>query len=226
MALSPELAEFCHNWRAKADTCSGDNLRGAFDRFFTLWVVFNRLYAEATFRLARRGRVKERRDRFPDSLAATDYVLQYLGAKALTHAWESDRNTSAALREIADHLRESRFALNLDANGNSSGLPSPPSVHPPGRFALHLDWKGNPLPDADRELLASLGSCNRCDRGKAGLKALYQIRCNMFHGHKGFEPVQLELLRPAILLLESTIEALHRALDTDPEVREEPAGDA
>ena len=42
---------------------------------------------------------------------------------------------------------------------------------------------------------------------------LYAIGCNMFHGHKGFEPIQLELLKPAILLLKSTINVLYRALD-------------
>jgi hypothetical protein len=38
----------------------------------------------------------------------------------------------------------------------------------------------------------------------------------MFHGHKGFEPIQLELLRPAIALLDSTINVLYKALDADP----------
>jgi hypothetical protein len=35
----------------------------------------------------------------------------------------------------------------------------------------------------------------------------------MFHGHKRFEGIQIELLRPAVLLLKSTINALYRALE-------------
>jgi hypothetical protein len=70
-------------------------------------------------------------------------------------------------------------------------------------------------PAADRELLAALDSRSRNRRALAALEVLYAIRCNMFHGHKGFEPIQLELLRPTILLLESTINVLYQALDRD-----------
>jgi hypothetical protein len=190
MALSPELTTFCHNWRTKAEAYCSEEIGGAFDRFFTLYVAFNRLYAEATFRLARRGQVKLGK-RFPDSYGAQEYLLQFCGAEALTRAWEGDPNTFAALHQIADHLREGRFALKLDM------------------------MTGDRRPDADRELLSALESRSRNRRGHAVLEALYAIRCNLFHGHKGFEPIQLELLRPAVLLLESTINVLYRALDED-----------
>jgi hypothetical protein len=74
---------------------------------------------------------------------------------------------------------------------------------------------GERKPEADRELLVALESRSANRRAHAILEALYAIRCNMFHGHKGFEPIQLELLRPAILLLQSTINVLHHALDVD-----------
>jgi hypothetical protein len=67
MSLSAEVITFVQNWRAKAETYADDEIRGAFDRFFTLYVTFNRLYAEATFRLARRGQLKLKQ-RFPDSM--------------------------------------------------------------------------------------------------------------------------------------------------------------
>jgi len=47
MALSPELREFCHSWRGKAAACSIENINGAFDRFFTSYVAFNRLAVPA-----------------------------------------------------------------------------------------------------------------------------------------------------------------------------------
>lgn len=190
MALSPELETFCANWRKKAEAYFNGEVCGAFDRFFTLYVVFNRLYAEATFRLARRGLVKLK-DRFPDSKGAQEYILQYCGADTLIHAWELSPNTITALHQIADHLRQGRFALKLDM---VSGAPSPV---------------------ADRALLADLESRNRNKRAKAGLEALYAIRCNMFHGHKGFEPIQVELLKPAILLLETTMNVLQEVLSKD-----------
>ena len=65
MALSPQLRNFCDSWRGKAAAYSLDDLGDAFDRFFTSYVVFNRLYVEATHRLARRGAVRlERSLRF------------------------------------------------------------------------------------------------------------------------------------------------------------------
>jgi len=190
MALSVELATFCDNWRTKAEAYSSEDIGGAFDRFFTLYVAFNRLYAEATFRLARRGHVKLR-DRFPDSKAAQEYVIQFCGAEALTHAWDGDPNAANALHQIADHLRQGRFALKLDM------------------------VSGAMRPEADRKLLASLESASRNRRAHAVLETLYSIRCNMFHGHKEFEPIQIDLLKPAILLLENTTDTLRRALDAD-----------
>lgn len=188
--MSTELETFCRNWRAKAGTYCIEETAGAFDKFFTLYVVFNRLYAEATFRLARRKKITLK-DRFPDSKAAQDYVLQFCKAAVLTSSWEENAATRAALDQIAEHLRQRTFALRLDM------------------------VTGERSPQADSHLLAALESrsCNR--RAKAGLEALYAIRCNMFHGHKGFEPVQLALLTPAILLLESTVDVLYRALERD-----------
>ena len=190
MAISLELAEFYNGWRAKAREYPINEIRSAFDRFFTLYVAFNRLYAEATFRLARRGQTRLR-DRFPDSKAAQDYVLQFCGAEAIIGAWERAPATVQALREIGDHLRTGRFALKLNI------------------------VTGEKRPQADRELLKGLESRSLNRRAKSGLEVLYAIRCNMFHGHKGFEPVQLELLRPAIHLLEVTINVLHESLEQD-----------
>ena len=160
---------------------------GCFDKFFTLYVVFNRLYAEATFRLARRGSVTLK-DRFPDAQAAQDYVLQYCGAVKLIEAWQNDQLTACALAEIVVHIRKGQFALKLNM------------------------VTGTQQPEADRRLLNAMQSQDRNRRAKAYLEALYSIRCNMFHGHKGFAPIQVELLRPALVLLETTIGVLRQAL--------------
>jgi hypothetical protein len=131
------------------------------------------------------------RERFPDSQASQDYVVQFCTAATLTRAWEGAANTTAALREIADHLRARRFALKLDP------------------------VTADPRPARDHELLTGLESRSRNRRAKAVLEALNAIRCNMFHGQKGFQVAHLALPRPAILLLESTIDVLYQALDRD-----------
>ena len=188
MPLSHQLRNFCDSWRGKAAAYSLDDHGDAFDRFFTSYVVFNRLYAEATHRLARRGAVRLG-DSFPDSRAARDYVIQYCNAAVLTQAWERNPATAEAIHRIAEHLRERRFALKLDP------------------------VTGQRRPDKDRVLAAALESRGRGQRAKGVLEALYAIRCNMFHGQKDFDVAQLALLRPAILLLEGTIETLSGELE-------------
>jgi hypothetical protein len=65
--LSPEFHRFHADWLAKADQYTGADLQSAFDRFFTLFVIYNRLYAEATFQLAREGKLNlARKTAFPD----------------------------------------------------------------------------------------------------------------------------------------------------------------
>ena len=190
MPLSHQLRTFADSWRGKAQAYPVDDLGGAFDRFFTLYVVFNRLYAEATYRLAHRGRLNLR-EPFPDSRAAQDYVIQFCGAETLTRTWEEKENTAAAIREIAEHLQNERFALKLNP------------------------MTGDRQPEKDHALVAALQSRSRNQRAKGVLEALYAIRCNMFHGQKGFEIAQLALLRPAITLMESTVEILYGALERD-----------
>ena len=68
-------------------------------------------------------------------------------------------------------------------------------------------------PEEDANLLAALESRGSNRRAKAVPKALYAIRCNMFHRQKGFQPIQLELLQPAIAVLEKTAEALETLLN-------------
>jgi hypothetical protein len=83
-----------------------------------------------------------------------------------------------------------------------------PALLGEGRFALKLDpVTGARRPEEDANLLGSTR------RAKAVLEALYAVRCNMFHGRKGFRPIRLELLQPAIVVLENTAEALYRALE-------------
>ena len=110
-------------------------------------------------------------------------------AALLTRSWEGDPATAEAIRLIAEHLRERRFALKLDP------------------------VTGRRRPDKDRVLAAALESRGRGQRAKGVLETLYAIRCNMFHGQKGFDVAQLALLRPAISLLEGTIETLSGELE-------------
>jgi len=87
MALSPEMIEFCESWMRKADSYTGNYLSDYYNKAFTLFTLYNRLYAEATFTLAREGTITLAGDKpFPDSKGAKEYAPQFIGHDdLLTH---------------------------------------------------------------------------------------------------------------------------------------------
>ena len=93
MVLSNEFQEFYRTWMTKAAEYGTEELRDCFDKFFTLFVVYNRLYAEVTFTLVRKRRIPriERdinnpgtmRRIFPDRMAATHICFESQGLNCL-----------------------------------------------------------------------------------------------------------------------------------------------
>ncbi len=182
MSVNPEFENFINSWLEKAQHIQLSDLSSHFDRFFTLYVVYNRLYAETTFILARKGSLNlEKRTSFPDREAATSYVCKFFGSSNLIQALENDLSVRDALRSIEKLIDCDNFSIKLNM------------------------VTGARQREKDEELLARLRS-NECNKkAEAILETIYSIRCNMFHGHKGFELVQTEILAPVIIILEKLI---------------------
>lgn len=201
MALSSEFQGFYNTWMAKAAEYGIEELRDCFDKFFTLFVVYNRLYAEVTFTLVRMRRIHRlRRDInnpgtmrriFPDRTAATQYLQQYLGSGNIINHIESGNAAANALNTICTLLDNRRFYIKLDALTGDRQRPQ------------------------DERLLGNLRSTNSGFKASAILDLVYSIRCNMFHGHKSFREVQLELLQPVIAILERLIELIFQKLSNE-----------
>lgn len=179
--LSPEFENFCTNWLEKADAYGNSN-HDHFDRFFTQFVVFNRVYAEATFRLAQQGIIRIPGDRFPDGKGAKEYILKFIGAQDYIAALGNSQRSTEAITNVVDLIRQGRFSIRLDM------------VH------------GTPQRGKDIQLMQDLLSPNAQIKGTAVLTFLYSIRCNTFHGRKDFNPVQTLILAPTNVLLRETIE--------------------
>lgn len=185
--LSPELERFCSEWIARADQYPDASVEGCYDRFFSLFVVFNRLYAETTFELARRGSIRLQPGRpLPDKEGATKHTLELIGVADFQDL--CDTRLAGNIRDIAELVDEGRFFIKL----------STPD--------------GNPQPNKDRALIAGLRSSGEA-QALAVLDLVYTVRCNLFHGDKAFRPIQAELLRPTIAVLSGVIESLHNALN-------------
>jgi hypothetical protein len=178
-------------WLQKARRLDATKVATCFDKFYTLFVAFNMLYVEATFLLAQRDqgfgadltRRMQNNQGFPDAEGATSYLVRYLGARAITQIIDADPTTVQALRTIRDHIRDRNFHIKL---------------HP---------VTGDIRDDEDDQLLTRLESANSNTRASAILETIYSVRCNVFHGRKDFDPVQLDLLQPVITILEKIMKA-------------------
>jgi len=192
--ISWELQEFCERWLQKAREYHGRSVRECFDKFFTLFVAYNRLYAELTLSLARKGTVRLRGNIIPDGRAAKQFVHQYLGTNHVWSGFQNDRACTEALKTIDALIERQVFAIKLDR------------------------LRGEPRRQEDLRLLDALRSDNQCRKVNAVLDIIYSIRCNMFHGHKGFNEVQIQILIPVNILLEKMTVLLYEKLSHDHEM--------
>jgi len=192
--LSPEFQSFYASWIGKVEEYGTKDLRQCFDKFFTLYVVYNRLYGEMTFLLVRSGEIKFRKKRwsFPDSKAAKFYVRKYLGGSNIVNQLEEDLDTREALSAIIRLIGKGIFNIKLDV------------------------MTGNRQKEADKELFNALRSTHEDTKALAILDCIYSIRCNMFHGHKGFHEIQVEILEPTIILLQKIVTLLYQKLCDEP----------
>jgi hypothetical protein len=93
-------------------------------------------------------------------------------------------------------------------------LTGPVSGH---QFHIKLDKiDGSLQRHEDLELLNGIQSNSPSERAGGLLDFIYSVRCNLVHAHKGFEPVQIEVIRPATVLLTKIIEVLYERLDSHP----------
>jgi hypothetical protein len=199
MALNPEFKSLCERWRAKAQQYDAEDAHQLFDKFFSLYVVYNALYAETAAYLHRKASSEGKEeyklddDSFPDKKAATKYVLDLLTSTSLMQSLEKTKATKQAIDQLKTLISKQN------------------SLH----FWISLDPVfGEPQEDKDKELIKMLNSSSTDERARAVLQLIYQVRCNMFHGRKSVSPVQKQLLIPLTVLLEKIIDKLYRKLES------------
>jgi hypothetical protein len=187
--INQEIRSFCENWIAKANAYENNNLQHVFDKFFTLFVVYNRLYVEATFRMSNNGEINIRnRNSFPDPQAAKHYVIQYLTSNSINEAFNADENCLQAVERLKAIIRNHEFNIKLNM------------------------VTGIPEREKDLELLSKMES-NHTDRKiKAIADFIYSIRCNVFHAQKGYVQNQINVLNPVNTVLNKLIDLLFAKL--------------
>lgn len=187
--MENESVDFCKKWLDKAKVIDDTSLGGAFDKLFTLYVAYNRLYTEVTFRLASTGVIRlENKDYFPDAQAARDYVVVFLKSGFIEEELLKDDQCRDAIDTFKEILKFHEFNIKLNP------------------VTAQAD------PFADEDLLKRFDSNSKDTRMKAITDFIYSVRCNAFHGQKSYEQSQLRVLRPVNTILEKLCSLLFSRL--------------
>ncbi|QUX92029.1 hypothetical protein CYL31_11655 [Marinomonas sp. A3A] len=188
MALHPHVQYFYNEWLNKADSYVDKSLSGYFNKAFSLFTLYNKLYAEATFSLARAKIIKlNERQGFPDRKGATIFAPQYIGYENLERIFSEDE-CARCIDELAYFIETGRFYIKLSM----------------------LYGKRQQI--KDKELAENLRSKTVEVKVNAVMDYIYTVRCNMFHGNKQFDEVQVDLLEPIIIILRKVIVELYDKL--------------
>lgn len=193
------LNGFCTAWLRKAERIDIEPLEGVFDRFFTLWVVFNRLYEEAGRTLVHSGHhlyrpFIARRGRHifappPDKLSATRGITTFVGKGRLRDHIFGNREAVQGLEYVHNSIRS-------------------------GMFYLHENHETGE-PDSEKDIVLVRKAMDGCV--ESTLTLIYQARCNLFHGQKAFTESQRDLLNGMSAVLNQVIECSMQAIEESAE---------
>lgn len=189
------IERFCERWINKADAYRSDGIEDLFDRFFTLFVAYNRFYSAAAELYRATLDPRHAMMLQGDRREATTVMARLISQLRFTDVVNETPAIAAACQAIADLLENHHFFLHT--------------------------FRGTNEPDLDRD--SKLADGLRRHSLLSVLECLYQIRCNIFHREKEFAPRQAELLIPALTLLETIVSMSSWALHDAHHKRQEAA---
>ncbi|HIF9244652.1 TPA: hypothetical protein ACX6Q3_003315 [Photobacterium damselae] len=191
MALHPHVQSFYTEWLNKADSYNNGSLSDYFNKAFSLFTLYNKLYAEASFELARRGTITfDPKRGFPDKKGATEFSPKFVGFDRLYHLFTKNESCRNAISNLIQCLEDERFYIKLSM------------------------IYGERQRDKDEVLLRGLKSNGRKKKVRSVLDLIYSVRCNMFHGNKRFDQVQVDLLEPVTVILRAVVIELYDSLQS------------
>jgi hypothetical protein len=175
-----QLEQFCIRWQTKVDTYGDSNLEDIFDKFTSLYIVFNKLYRTLETLLLEKNELasiqglkfrSRKKNELSDNNAATVFVANYLKDNAENIISELTNE----IKIYIDIIENNRFHFDIKSE-------------------LTIENKNK----NDIMVLNDLRQNNPIIKFTGLLTILYRIRCNLFHGTKGFFNEQQKVLNPAI----------------------------
>lgn len=172
--MNQYFTDFYNNWTTKAEGIDNANLSGVYDKYMTLFVIYNNLYNQIPDKLISLGTVVP--NKIYDNKGATDFVIQFLGADDFINELNS-KNLANDINSLIQLMEQETFHIKLNH----------------GQYDRNEDLK----------ILSELKSLNNIKKAVAILKVAYYVRCNIFHGSKDFQEYQRMLVEPLIRILET-----------------------
>ncbi len=169
--------QFVQRWLKKAEEYDGSDLSDAFDKFITLYIVFNILYEEAFSRIKEKEEIS-RKDS-AERMRAVKHVANFLGHDEISRRIQS---CSKALSSIIEILEVPKYYFNVK------------------RGSRDPDW------EKDAQKLQDIQSGDSTRLSKAILNLEYRTRCNLFHGAKSYDEGQKDVIGPMTVILSEIIE--------------------
>lgn len=180
--MTEDTKEYIANHNLKFSKIQKDDLASLFEKFNTLYPMFNRLYNDAL----REEAVNDQKLKgFGDYKRATFFVRDYIGAQNIIDDLKNGKQIKSVV-EIAELIDKKVFHINLqDGQGQEK---------------------------TDKELSTNLLSEDVEIKSKAILSLIYNVRCNIVHGHKDFQEYQRLLMEPIIGILRTIVNTLENRL--------------
>ncbi len=176
-------------WNEKCKDYKGESLTDHYDLFFSRFVTYNALYnvivrtKERTGELkkdkSRKGKIMERGDR---KKAIDCMVIELSEELSVLKNFFTQPEVITNVEIIEEMLDKEGFGVSFKGGEHSS--------------------------ENDKEILDNLKSNNLEKRIEGVLTFLYEVRCNLFHGEKGYENQQSQVLKTLNVILEKIVEIL------------------
>ena len=176
-------------WNEKCKDYKGGSLSDHYDLFFSRFVTYNALYNVIVRTKERTGKLKKDKDRYGnivergDRKKAIDCMVKELSAeRSVLQAFFTQPEITLNVKKLEEMLDDEEFGVFFDGGGHN--------------------------PEGDKKILRNLKNNKLESRMRGVLTFLYQVRCNLFHGAKGYENTQIQVLKTLNVILEKIVEIL------------------
>ena len=185
MSKKQTLREFYSRWSEKVVECDTNYLSGNFDKFFSQFIIFNRLYVEAAKILVKENPEIDQKFGISKRFSKASKEQRIITRQNLPYdKW-------CATVGIQIYCQQTQFK-ELVFDVCHSELETIKSIARNRDLYFHEDYLTNiPLWDKDLEICERIANKDI----KAVLEFIYLVRCNLFHGEKEISQAQIQLFQ-------------------------------